>query len=104
MDIPHHIGIIMDGNRRWAKQRGLPVLQGHKKGLDTFEKITKHCQKRGVKILTVFAFSTENWKRSKREVDYLIKLFAAILNKKRLDELTKEKVRLNILGQKERLL
>ncbi len=102
MNLPRHIGIIMDGNRRWAEQKGLPVLRGHKKGLETFEKIAKHCQKRGIKILTVFAFSTENWKRSKREIDYLMKLFSAMLNKKKIDELVKEKVQLNILGQKRR--
>jgi len=103
MNLPYHIGIIMDGNRRWAKQKGLSPLQGHKKGLEVFEKIARHCQKRGVKILTVFAFSTENWNRSKREVDYLMKLFLNTFSKKRIDELMKEQVKLNILGQKYRL-
>ena len=103
MNLPYHIGIIMDGNRRWAKQKGLSPLQGHKKGLEIFEKIARHCQKRGIKILTVFAFSTENWNRSKREVDYLMKLFLKTFSKKRIDELMKEKVKVNILGQKYRL-
>jgi len=103
MNLPYHIGIIMDGNRRWAKQRGLSPLQGHKKGLEVFEEIAKHCQKRGIKILTVFAFSTENWNRSKKEVDYLMNLFLNAFNKKRIDELIKEKVKVNILGQKHRL-
>ena len=93
----------MDGNRRWAKQKGLSPLQGHKKGLEIFEKIARHCQKRGIKILTVFAFSTENWNRSKREVDYLMKLFLSVFRKQRVDELMKEKVKVNILGQKYRL-
>ena len=72
--IPNHIGIIMDGNRRWAKKRLLPTNMGHKEGADRLEDIAKYCSKIGVKYLTVFAFSTENWKRSEEEVTYLMKL------------------------------
>ena len=98
--IPYHLGIIMDGNRRWAKQRGLPPLFGHRKGLKTFKKIAKYCYKKGVKILTVFAFSTENWNRSKEEVSYLMKLFDSMLSDKNVEELNKKGVKINIIGQK----
>lgn len=74
--IPEHIAIILDGNRRWAKKRGLPTLQGHTKGADNLEKIARYCNKIGVKYLTVYCFSTENWKRAQEEVDYLMKLLS----------------------------
>ncbi len=77
--IPEHIAIILDGNRRWAKQRGLPSLQGHTEGANNLEKIASYCNKIGVKYLTVYAFSTENWKRSEEEVGYLMKLFEKYL-------------------------
>ena len=66
--IPEHIAIILDGNRRWARQRGLPTLQGHTEGANNLEKIAAYCNKIGVKHLTVYAFSTENWKRTEEEV------------------------------------
>lgn len=74
--IPTHIAIIMDGNRRWARKKGLPTQMGHSQGAKTLEKIAVLCQERGIKFLTVFAFSTENWNRSKEEVDYLMELLA----------------------------
>lgn len=74
--IPTHIAIIMDGNRRWARKRMLPTNLGHSQGAKTLEKTAIACQKRGIKYLTVFAFSTENWKRSEEEVNYLMKLLA----------------------------
>lgn len=77
--IPEHIAIILDGNRRWAKQRGLPTLQGHTEGANNLERIASYCNKIGVKYLTVYAFSTENWKRSEEEVGYLMKLFEKYL-------------------------
>jgi undecaprenyl diphosphate synthase len=92
----------MDGNRRWAKARGLPPFEGHKEGLETLKKITEYCQKKGVKILTVFAFSTENWNRSKEEIDYLIKLFLKLFKKKNLKELQDKGIRINVIGQKKR--
>lgn len=76
MEVPKHIAIIMDGNRRWAKKRGLPTGLGHSEGANTLEKLADACEELGVKYLTVFAFSTENWKRSSEEVDYLMKLLA----------------------------
>lgn len=72
--ILHHLAIIMDGNRRWAKKRGLPSLFGHKKGYGKILKVGDWCLARGIKALTVFAFSTENWNRSKEEVGYLMNL------------------------------
>ncbi|MEG1994411.1 MAG: polyprenyl diphosphate synthase, partial [Oscillospiraceae bacterium] len=77
--IPTHIGIIMDGNGRWAKQKGLPRKAGHKEGSKTFKKISKYCREIGVKYLTVFAFSTENWKRPKDEVDSIMNLLRSYL-------------------------
>lgn len=74
--IPTHIAIIMDGNRRWARKKGLPTQLGHSQGVKALEKIAVACQELGVKYLTVFAFSTENWRRSKEEVDYLMELLA----------------------------
>lgn len=74
-----HIGIIMDGNGRWAKQRGLPRSLGHKRGAQTFRKIVRHCNKLGVGYLTVYAFSTENWKRPPQEIDGIINLLKEYL-------------------------
>ena len=73
--LPEHIGIIMDGNGRWAKRRALPRTAGHSAGAQTFRKIARYCSDIGIKYLTVYAFSTENWKRPKNEVDSIMKLF-----------------------------
>ena len=73
-NLPVHIGVIMDGNGRWAKKRGLPRSAGHSAGADTLKKIVTECDDMGIKNITVYAFSTENWKRPKDEVDYLMKL------------------------------
>ena len=80
-DIPAHIAIIMDGNRRWAKSKGLPVALGHKQGAETLEKIVRYANKIGVKYLTVYAFSTENWKRAEEEVKSLMLLFQGYIDK-----------------------
>jgi undecaprenyl diphosphate synthase len=98
--VPKHIGIILDGNRRWAKSRGLPTFQGHKKGFDNLKKVANHAFDSGVKILTVYAFSTENWKRDKKEVDYLMDLFRLLVDREARD-LFKRGIRLNILGRLE---
>jgi undecaprenyl diphosphate synthase len=71
----YHLGIIMDGNRRWAKARGLPPFEGHRAGYKKVEEVLHWCKEAGIKILTLFAFSTENWQRSKEEVNFLMKLF-----------------------------
>ncbi len=73
--LPKHIAIIMDGNGRWAKKRGLPRTAGHYKGADNVRNIAHYCYDTGIKVLTLYAFSTENWKRPKQEVDALFKLF-----------------------------
>ncbi len=75
LHIPEHVGIIMDGNGRWAKKRGLPRTIGHKYGAQNFRKVTRYISKCGVKVLTLYAFSTENWKRPPEEVSALMKLF-----------------------------
>ncbi len=77
--LPTHLGIIMDGNGRWAKKRGLPRSAGHKAGGQTFRKITRYCSDIGIKYLTLYAFSTENWNRPKEEVDALMKYFKEYL-------------------------
>jgi len=81
MNIPAHVGIIPDGNRRWAKKKGFPTLVGHKKGFDKTVDIVVHAQKVGVKVITFYAFSTENWNRAKEEVDYLMDLFMSFFEK-----------------------
>ncbi len=101
--IPFHLGIIIDGNRRWAKKRGLPFFEGHRRGLDRVNKIGEWCRKRGVKILTLYTFSTENWNRSKKEISFLMKLLSEALNRKNVKELHQRKIKLQVIGQKERL-
>ena len=73
-DLPKHIAIIMDGNRRWAKEKGKPVSYGHKQGAKTLEKIVRYANKIGLPYITVYAFSTENWKRTEEEVKALMML------------------------------
>ncbi|MCX6731885.1 MAG: polyprenyl diphosphate synthase [Candidatus Parcubacteria bacterium] len=101
-NIPRHIAIIMDGNRRWAKRKGLSSTEGHRRGYEQFKKISDCCNKLGVKILTVYAFSSENWKRSRTEVFYLMNLLKRGL-KEQKDIFIKNKVRLNVIGQIEKL-
>ena len=100
--IPNHLGIILDGNRRWAEERGLPAFEGHRKGLETVKKIIDYCKERGIQILTLFVFSTENWKRGKKEVDFLMKLAGIAINSF-FKHLHKNKIRVKVIGQKERL-
>ncbi len=95
--IPEHIGIILDGNRRWAKKRNLDTFRGHKAGFENLKKIANHAFDKGVKILTVFAFSTENWKRTKKEVNYLMSIFKILVEEEAL-ELKEKGVQLRILG------
>lgn len=96
--LPVHIGIIMDGNRRWAKNHFLPTLQGHSKGAEVFKKIAIHCNEIGVKYLTVYAFSTENWKRSEEEVSYLMRLFGSYLKDVINEKLGKENIKIKFIG------
>ena len=99
-NLPKHIAIIMDGNRRWAKQRKLDARLGHKKGAETLENIVKYCNKIGIKYLTVYAFSTENWKRSKEEVGALMLLLQNYLDdfSKRADT---DNIRIKMSGDRE---
>lgn len=100
--IPRHVGIIMDGNGRWAKQRGLPRKAGHAAGAQVFRKITKHCEKRGVQVLTVYAFSTENWKRPPDEVEAIMNLLRDYL-KESLADFKKENIITRFIGDLEPL-
>ena len=95
--LPVHIGIIMDGNGRWAKKRGLPRSAGHKEGASNFRKITKYCSNIGIQYLTVYAFSTENWKRPSTEVDFLMNLFESYL-KEALSDFQDENIKINFIG------
>lgn len=97
-----HIAIIMDGNRRWAKEHNLPSPAGHKKGVTSLRNIVRACDEFGIKYLTVYAFSTENWKRSKEEVDFLMDLVAVTL-KNELDDMNKEGVKITFIGDNSKL-
>ena len=101
-NLPKHIAIIMDGNRRWARNKGLPVSLGHKEGAKTLEKIVRYANKIGIKNITVYAFSTENWKRTTEEVTALMNLFQSYLDdySKRADS---ENIKVKIIGNKEGL-
>lgn len=97
--LPVHIGIIMDGNGRWAKKRGLPRKAGHSAGAKTFRKITRYCSDIGIKYLTVYAFSTENWKRPEDEVSSLMKLFKSYLEEA-LDDFKDDSIVVKFIGDK----
>ena len=95
---PRHIAIIMDGNGRWAQKRGLPRTAGHAAGSETFRRIATRCKNLGVEYLTVYAFSTENWKRSSDEVGAIMSLFEKYLHEA-IDEMEADHIRLKILGE-----
>lgn len=92
-----HIGIILDGNGRWAKAKMMPRTYGHKKGADNIEKISQACWNRGIKYMTVYAFSTENWSRPQEEVDFLMGLFRQLL-KKSMKTCKKNNMRVRVIG------
>lgn len=98
LKVPKHIGFIMDGNRRWARSKGLPTLEGHRIGFNRLKDLVENCIERGVGHVTVFAFSTENWDRKKSEVKYLIDLFREMLDKTARD-LHKKDVRIIVAGR-----
>ncbi len=100
--VPEHIAIIMDGNGRWAKKRGLPRNAGHSAGAETFRKVADYCRSIGVKYLTVYAFSTENWKRSEEEVAGIMRLLGNYL-KEALRDMEKNRVRVRFFGDLSRL-
>ena len=97
--LPEHIGIIMDGNGRWAKKRGLPRNAGHKKGAEVFENISRCCRDLGIKYLTVYAFSTENWKRPKEEVEGIMNLMRSYL--KGMAKAKNEHIAVRFIGDRE---
>ena len=102
MHIPQHIVLFPDGNRRWAKQKGIASLDGHMQGYNNLLDFSEWCKNRGVKVLTVFGFSTENWNRTEEEVNYLMELLEKCLVDN-LEKYKKEGVKVKIIGQRERL-
>lgn len=100
--LPRHVAIIMDGNGRWAKKRGLPRTAGHAAGAEVFRKIATCCSNLGIEYFTVYAFSTENWKRPKEEVDTIMTLLEKYLHEA-IEKMEKENVRLKVLGDTSRL-
>jgi len=104
--LPQHIGIMIDGNRRWARKRGLPPFEGHRKGIQRVEEIIKYAYNKGIKILTLYGFSTENWKRSSKEVNFLMNLFEKYVRKGLKEEQKKDKkyyIQFRHIGRKDRL-
>ena len=100
--LPKHIAIIMDGNRRWARQRNLPVKLGHKEGAETLKKAVRYANKRGIEYITVYAFSTENWKREKEEVDSLMSLLEYYLDQFSKEADT-ENIVIRVIGRRKEL-
>ena len=95
--IPTHVAIIMDGNRRWAKEKNILTIFGHKKGVETLKTLSRYADDIGIKYLTVYAFSTENWNRTKSEVEFLLHLIKEVIENE-IEEMHKENVRLKIIG------
>lgn len=96
--VPRHLAIIMDGNNRWARARGLPGSEGHRAGEETVYRVVRHCAERGVEALTLFAFSSENWRRPAAEVNQLMELFLQTLGT-RVDELHAQGIRVRFIGE-----
>jgi undecaprenyl diphosphate synthase len=101
-NLPVHVGLILDGNRRWAKRRGMPKLEGHRKGYNNLKDLAKHAADRGIKYLSAYIFSTENWNRSKDEVEYLMKLAYQLLTRD-VEELNRENIRVIWLGSRQKI-
>lgn len=99
---PRHVGLILDGNRRWAKENGLPKLKGHQAGYENLKDIVKHGFDQGVEFISAYIFSTENWNRTKQEVTYLMDL-ALNLAVNEVDELHKENIKVRFLGSQDKL-
>ena len=100
--IPRHVAIIMDGNGRWAKKRGLPRVAGHREGMKTVREIARAADELGIEVLTLYSFSTENWKRPREEVDYLMRLPEEFLRTE-LDELVRRNVQVRMIGDETQL-
>jgi undecaprenyl diphosphate synthase len=99
--VPRHIAMIMDGNGRWAKKRFLPRVAGHKQGVETLREMVKACDELGVEFLTLFAFSSENWRRPQEEVSFLMGLFLTVLERE-VNKLDKKGIRLKLIGRRDR--
>ena len=99
-DIPEHIAIIMDGNSRWAKARGLPTKAGHRQGAESAREVVHSCIRRKIPYLTLFAFSSENWMRPAKEVQSLMALFLSVLNRSEIRQFHEENVRLKFVGKR----
>jgi undecaprenyl diphosphate synthase len=99
-ELPQHIAIVMDGNNRWAKSRDLPVRSGHRFGAEAAREVVNSCLARDIKYLTLFAFSSENWLRPKREVQDLMALFLTVLKRKEIRQLHRRNVRLEFIGNR----
>lgn len=97
--VPQHLGLILDGNRRWASERGLPAIEGHRQGYLTLKKVLRSALTNGVRYVSAYVFSTENWKRDRDEVRSLMKLFMWVL-KHEIKDLDKEGIRLRVIGSK----
>ncbi len=102
MSVPGHVAIIMDGNGRWAEKKLLPHIAGHKKGVDVVPRIVEHAAMRGVRFITLYAFSWENWTRPKKEVSYLMDLFKTAFARE-LSRMLEKGVRIRFIGRRERL-
>lgn len=99
---PKHVAIIPDGNRRWAKSKNLPTFEGHRRGFDALVNVARESRKLDIKVMTVWGFSTENWKRSPEEVSYLMDIYNEMIDRY-LDEAMKDEIRIIHLGRKDRL-
>jgi undecaprenyl diphosphate synthase len=102
MNIPQHIGIIMDGNGRWAKNRGLPRTMGHKRGTDATRETVRACGELGVRYLTIYVFSAENWGRPQKEISFLMELLVEMIHRE-IEDLNSNNVRLHAIGNLEKL-
>lgn len=100
--VPQHIGLILDGNRRWAREKGLPTLEGHRKGYENLKTVARAAFDRGVEYVSAYIFSTENWSRTKEEVDYLMNLAMTIATKD-AKKLIKENIKIVVLGIEEKV-
>ena len=99
--LPRHVAIVMDGNGRWAKAKGKSRSTGHEAGARTLKRIVRAASEMGIEVLTVYAFSTENWKRPHREIDFLLRLFDTFLARE-IDEMNAEQVRIRFIGRRDR--
>nr|QNC49773.1 cis-prenyl transferase 3 [Leucophyllum frutescens] len=101
--MPKHVAVIMDGHGRWAQERGLPVQQGHLAGHETLKQLILNCCEFGIKVITVYAFSTENWKRSKEEVDFLMSAYEDVIRSFVKEQVAGRDLRFSVIGDKSRL-